>query len=84
METNIEWWRSNTPHKRVILKEGIMTFTKGKMYRQKVDSEQGYEDWEYTGITKEAPNGLWYAFKNDLGVYYFDENDLKEFKENTK
>ncbi len=58
-----------------------MTLTKGKMYRQKVDSEQGYEDWEYTGITKEAPNGLWYAFKNDLGVYHFDENDLKEFKE---
>jgi hypothetical protein len=62
-------------------KEGKMTPIVGKIYRQKVDSEQGYEDWEYTGITKETPNGLWYAFKNDLGVYYFDENDLKEFKE---
>lgn len=61
-----------------------MTPIIGKIYRQKVDSEQGYEDWEYTGITKETPNGLWHAFKNDLGVYYFDENDLKEFKENTK
>lgn len=54
----------------------------GKIYRQKVDSQQGYEDWEYTGITKEAPdNELWYAFKNDLGIYYFDKDDLKEFKE---
>lgn len=59
-----------------------MTPIVGKMYRQKVDSEQGYEDWEYTGITKETPSGaLWYAFENDLGVYYFDENDLKKFKE---
>lgn len=59
-----------------------MEFIKGKIYRQKVDSQQGYEDWEYTGITKEAPNGeLWYMFKNDLGYYHFDNKDLADFTE---
>lgn len=56
----------------------------GKRYRQIVDSQQGYEDWEYIGIAKETPSGeLWYAFKNDLGVYYFDEKDFEhyDFKE---
>ena len=28
-----------------------MTPISGKTYRQKVDSQQGYEDWEYTGST---------------------------------
>lgn len=55
---------------------------KGKMYRQKVDSQQGYEDWEYTGITKEVLNNeLWYVFKNDLGYYHFDKKDLENFEE---
>lgn len=52
----------------------------GATYRQKVDSKQGYEDWEYTGNTKDTPMGIWYAFKNDLGVYWFDEEDLKDFE----
>ncbi len=59
-----------------------MTPIVGKTYRQKVDSQQGYEDWEYTGHTIKALSGdTLYAFENDLGVYYFDENDLKDFKE---
>ena len=52
----------------------------GALYRQKVDSNQGYEDWEYTGETKSTPLGIWYAFKNDLGVYWFDYQDLKDFE----
>ena len=52
----------------------------GATYRQSVDSKQGYEDWEYTGNTKDTPTGIWYAFKNDLGVYWFDEEDLKDFE----
>jgi hypothetical protein len=59
-----------------------MELVKGKMYRQKVDSQQGYEDWEYSGITKETPNNeLWYIFKNDLGYYHFDKKDLADFTE---
>lgn len=52
----------------------------GATYRQSVDSKQGYEDWEYTGNTEDTPMGIWYAFKNDLGVYWFDEEDLKDFE----
>lgn len=60
----------------------MLELIKGKMYRQKVDSQQGYEDWEYTGITMEVPNGeLWYMFYNDLGCYYFDKKDLEDFVE---
>ena len=52
----------------------------GETYRQRVNSKQGYEDWEYTGNTQDTPMGIWYAFKNDLGVYWFDEEDLKDFE----
>ena len=61
-----------------------MKLTKEKIYRQKVNSEQGYEYWEYTGHTIISPDGLLYAFENDLGVYYFDEKEIKEFEEVTK
>ena len=57
---------------------------KGKRYRQIVNSQQGYEDWEYTGISMEAPGGeMLYAFKSDRGVYYWDEKDFEyyNFKE---
>lgn len=60
----------------------MLELVKGKMYRQKVNSQQGYEDWEYTGITIEVPNNeLWYAFKNDLGCCYFAKKDLENFVE---
>ena len=52
----------------------------GVTYRQKVNSKQGYEDWEYTGETRSTALGTWYAFQNDLGVYWFDEQDLKDFE----
>ena len=52
----------------------------GATYHQRVNSKQGYEDWEYTGETHSTPYGIWYAFKNDLGVYWFDEEDLKDFE----
>lgn len=52
----------------------------GATCRQRVNSKQGYEDWEYTGNTEDTPMGIWYAFKNDLGVYWFDEEDLKDFE----
>lgn len=59
-----------------------MVLIKGKIYRQTVDSKQGYEDWIYTGVTKETPDGkLWYMFYNDLGYYHFDEQDLEKFTE---
>lgn len=59
-----------------------MVLVKDKIYRQKVDSQQGYEDWEYVGEVKETSSGeLWYVFKNDLGYYHFDEKDLKDFTE---
>ena len=59
-----------------------MTLIKGKVYREKTDSLQGYEDWEYTGVTRKTPSGeLWYMFKNDRGYYHFDEKDLERFQE---
>lgn len=61
-----------------------MVLIQGKWYRQLVDSLQGYEDWQYTGHTINGPDGMLYAFMNDRGTYYFDENDLKEFKEATE
>lgn len=57
----------------------VVELVVGATYRQKVDSKQGYEDWEYTGETRLTPLGIWYAFKNDLGVYWFDESDIEEF-----
>ena len=57
-----------------------MHLKKGDMFRETVNSKQGYEDWEYTGNQKDTPMGIWYAFKNDLGVYWFDEEDLKYFE----
>lgn len=55
--------------------------TIGKVYREKVNSEQGYEDWAYTGKIMDGPNGKLYVFENDRGEYLFDEKDLKHFKE---
>lgn len=52
----------------------------GNVYRQLVDSKVGHEDWEYTGNTIVAPFGTIYSFKNDLGVYWFDESDIKSFE----
>lgn len=54
--------------------------TVGRVYREKVNSEQGYEDWEYTGNVTSGPNGKLYAFENDRGTQWFDEEDLKNFK----
>ena len=52
----------------------------GRIYKQTTDNFCGYEDWEYTGRTLKTPQGdTWYAFKNDRGCYYFDEEDLKNF-----
>lgn len=52
----------------------------GSVYRQPVDSKIGYEDWEYTGNTVDMPFGTIYAFKNDLGTYWFDEHDIELFE----
>lgn len=57
-----------------------LKITRGDTYRQKVDSQQGYEDWEYTGETIESPSGKLYAFENDLGVYYFNEKEIRRMK----
>ena len=51
----------------------------GATYRQPVDSQQGYEDWEYLGETIDTPQGTLYAFKQDRGVQWFDKRDIKMF-----
>ena len=56
----------------------------GGIYRQKVDSSIGYEDWTYTGLTKETdlPCGTIYAFQDDIGgTQWFDEADICEFEQ---
>lgn len=52
----------------------------GKTYRQKVNSKQGYEDWEFTGKTMKGPDGkILHAMKSmDLGTQWFDEDELNE------
>lgn len=52
----------------------------GKTYRQKVNSKQGYEDWEFTGKTLKGPDGkILHAMKSmDLGTQWFDEDELNE------
>ncbi len=50
---------------------------KGRTYREKVNSQRGYEDWEFTGKTMESTNGKLYAFSNDRGVEWFDTKDIK-------
>lgn len=61
--------------KKPILKD----LKEGKTYREKVNSEKGYEDWEFTGKIVSGPNGKLYAFENDRGVQYFNSEDLKHF-----
>lgn len=56
------------------------TLEKGKIYREKVDSELGYEDWEYTGrVIKDSMGNTLYAFQNDRGVYWFDDKDIDNY-----
>ena len=57
----------------------------GEIYRQKVDSDMGYEDWIYIGLLEEIklPRGMKtiYAFQNDIGgTQWFDEEDISEFE----
>ena len=54
---------------------------KGRVYRETVNSQQGYEDWEFTGNTKKGPDGkTLYAMKSDRGVQWFDEDEVKNMK----
>ena len=54
---------------------------KGKKYRETVNSQQGYEDWEFTGNTKKGPDGkTLYAMKSDRGVQWFEEDEVMNMK----
>lgn len=54
---------------------------KGRVYRETVNSQQGYEDWEFTGNTKKGPDGkTLYAMKSERGVQWFDEDEVKNMK----
>lgn len=54
---------------------------KGKKYRERVNSQQGYEDWEFTGNTKKGPDGkTLYAMKSDRGVQWFEEDEVMNMK----
>ena len=53
---------------------------KGIIYREKVDSQQGYEDWEFTGTTHQSPSGVIYAMRNDSGVQWFSAKEIKNMK----
>ena len=66
---------------KVPKKPTLNDLKEGKTYREKVNSEKGYEDWEFTGKIVNGPNGKLYAFENDRGVQYFDSEDLKHFTE---
>lgn len=53
---------------------------KGDLFRETVNSQIGYEDWEYTGrfmIGPDAEDTLWYAMQNDLGVYWYTEDEIR-------
>lgn len=52
----------------------------GKKYRQIVNSEQGYEDWEYNNSFMIFNNLNLYAMKNDRGVYWFDEIEFNNMQ----
>lgn len=55
----------------------------GEIFREKVDSQLGYEDWVFTGISiKEASGRVLYAMKSERGVYWFFEEEIKEMKSN--
>lgn len=54
---------------------------KGKKYRETVNSQQGYEDWEFTGNIKKGPDGkTLYAMKSDRGVQWFEEDEVMNMK----
>ena len=54
---------------------------KGKKYRETVNSQQGYEDWEFTGNTMKGPDGkTLYAMKSDRGVQWFEEDEVMNMK----
>lgn len=54
---------------------------KGKKYRETVNSQQGYEDWEFTGDTRKGPDGkTLYAMKSDRGVQWFEEDEVMNMK----
>lgn len=54
---------------------------KGRVYRETVNSQQGYEDWEFTGNTKKGPDGkTLYAMKSDRGVQWFEEDEVRNMK----
>lgn len=54
---------------------------KGKKYRETVNSQQGYEDWEFTGNTMKGPDGkTLYAMKSDRGVQWFEEDEIMNMK----
>ncbi|MCI9406835.1 MAG: hypothetical protein HFK06_00580 [Clostridia bacterium] len=57
-----------------------ITPQKGKIYREKVNSQQGYEDLEFTGKTMKSASGVLYAMQNDRGVEWYSTSDLKGLK----
>lgn len=53
----------------------------GVTYREIVNSKQGYEDWEYANNQIRTSNGtILYAMKNDIGVYYFSEEEIRQME----
>ena len=53
----------------------------GVTYRERVPSELGCEDWEYANNQIRTSNGtILYAMKNDLGVYYFSEEEIRQME----
>ena len=53
----------------------------GDKFKEKVDSQVGYEIWEYLG-GKGIPFGKIkaYPMRSDRGVYYFTRAEIKEME----
>lgn len=51
------------------------------IYKQKVDSQLGYELWKFTGKTMDGPDGVRYCMENQYyngGYQWFNDKDLSE------
>lgn len=58
-----------------------MTIKTGDIFRETVNSELGYEDWEFLGGEAVAfGDGIIYPMRSDRGVYWFTEEEISEMR----